>query len=189
MVNVSAPTNQLIQIDATSTDAAEAQTLSQAVADAYVSYVRDTAREVTTAALADLTSRRDELQAQIKQLQHEIAATMKRQQTETRTRRKVRKRRGCLAGLRTQQANLALQLDKVEDKIATGAPVGSAAGAGTSVIQHATEAEGPLRLVRLLVWAPLGALVCTILAAAVLLVAARRDPRVRLARRNRRCGR
>ena len=65
MVEVSAPTNQMIEIKATSTKAAEAQTLSQAVADSYVGYVSDTAREVTAAALADLNVRKDQLQAQI----------------------------------------------------------------------------------------------------------------------------
>ena len=79
MVEISAPTNQLIQIDATSANAAEAQTLSQAVADSYVGYVSNTAREVTSAALADLKVRRDQLQAQIQQLQNEIAAATKRQ--------------------------------------------------------------------------------------------------------------
>ena len=58
--------------------------------------------------------------------------------------------------------------------------MGSAAGAGTAVVQQATEARGLSTSVRLLIWAPLGAVVFTILAAVVLLVAARRDPRVRL---------
>ena len=146
MVKVSAPTNQLIQIKATSTNAAEAQTLSQAVADSYVGYVSDTAREVTAAALADLNVRKDDLQAQIKQLQSEIAAAMKRQRAADPNSPTVRKRRSCLRGLRTEQANLSLQLDKVEDKIATGAPAGSSASAGTSVIQQATEASWSLYL-------------------------------------------
>ena len=76
MVDVSAPTNQIIQIDATSTDPAKAETLSQAVADSYVRYVSDTAREVTTAALADLKIRRDHLQGQITQLEKEIVAAI-----------------------------------------------------------------------------------------------------------------
>ena len=104
--------------------AAEAQTLAQAVADSYVNYVRDTAREVTTAALTDLNNRRDDLQTQISQLQKEIAATIKRQQTTDPVSTEGREEAQLLAGLRTQQANLALQLDKVEDKIAAGTPAG-----------------------------------------------------------------
>jgi capsular polysaccharide biosynthesis protein len=177
MVNVSAETSQLIQIDATSTNGPLAQTLSQAVADGYVNYVRDTAREVTAAALADLTNRRDELKAQIKNLQKEIAATTKRQRAADPASSEGREEAQLLAGLRTQQANLALQLDRVEDKIAAG--VGTAS-AGTLVVQRATEAIGPTTLMRLLLWAPAGALVFAIIAIAIVLAAAKRDPRIRL---------
>jgi capsular polysaccharide biosynthesis protein len=177
MVDVSAETSQLIQIDATSTDGALAQTLSQAVADGYVNYVRDTAREVTAAALADLTNRRDDLKAQIKDLQREIEATTKRQKAADPNSSEGREEAQLLAGLRTQQANLALQLDRVEDKIAAG--VGTA-GAGTLVVQRATVAIGPTTLMRLLLWAPAGALAFAIIAIAIVLAAAKRDPRIRL---------
>ena len=88
----------------------------------------NTAREVTAAALADLKVRRDDLQAQIKQLQAEIAATMKRQQAVDPDSAEGRKEAQLLAGLRTQQADLSVQLDKVEDKIATGGPRGLGSG-------------------------------------------------------------
>jgi capsular polysaccharide biosynthesis protein len=180
MVDVSAPTNQIIQIDATSTDATKAQILSQAVADSYVGYVSDTAREVTATTLADLAHRRDQLQTHLSQLNKEIVATTRRQKELDPGSPEGKEEAQLLAGLRTQEANLGLQLDKVLDKIATGTPVGSTVGTGTSVIQHATEARGPSQMVRLLVWGPVGALVCTIIAAAVVLLAARRDPRVRM---------
>ena len=120
------------------------------------------------------------------QLQNEIAAAAKRQRALDP--RLTRGTRGGAAasGTSDEQANLSVQLDKVEDKIATGAPVGSSASAGTSVIQQATEATGPSTFVRLLVWGPLGALVCTILAAAVLLVASAARPACPASRRDRR---
>jgi capsular polysaccharide biosynthesis protein len=178
-IKVTAPTDQLIQVQATSTKAAEAQAVSQAVADSYVSYVSNTAREVTAAALTDLKVRRDQLQQQIKQLQGEIAATMKRQANVKPNSSDGRKEAQLLAGLRTEQADVSLQLDKVKDKIATGGDLGSAADAGTSVVQQATEARGLSTWVRLLIWAALGAAIFTILAAVVLLITAQRDPRVR----------
>jgi hypothetical protein len=179
MVKVSAPTNQIVQIDATSPKATEAQTLSQAVADSYVGYVSNTAREVTAAALADLNVRKDALRAQIRQLQAEIVAATKRHRAANPNSANATQEAQLLARLRAEQADVSLQLDKVLDRIATGTPGASGSG-GTAVIQHATEATGPSTLVRGLVWAPFGALLCTILAAIVLLVAARRDPRVRL---------
>ena len=144
MVQITAPTNQLIQIQATSTEGAKAQAVSQAVADSYVGYVSNTAREVTAVALADLKVRRDDLQAQIKQLQAEIAATMKRQQAVKPDSAEGRKEAQLLAGLRTQQADISVQLDKVEDKIATGGLVGSAAGAGTTVVQTGNRGQRAL---------------------------------------------
>jgi hypothetical protein len=179
MVKVSAPTNQIVQIDATSTNATEAETLSQAVADSYVGYVSNTAREVSAATLADLKARKDALQGQLKQLQAEIASAKKRLRAVDPSSSNATEEAQLIARLQAEQADLSLQLDKVLDKIATGTP-GLSASAGTTVIQHATEATGPTTLVRLLMWAPFGALLCGILATVVLLVGARRDPRVRL---------
>jgi hypothetical protein len=175
---VSAPSNQLIQIDATSTDARQAQSLAESLAEAYVNYVRGTAREVTAAALAELNNRRDDLQAQIKQLQKEIAAATLRQEALPPDSPEAREEAQLIAGLRTQQANIALQLDKVEDKIATGP--GGSVGTATSVLQPATEAIGLSMPVRMLIWAPIGALACTVLMIAVVLAVARKDTRVRL---------
>ena len=178
-VEVSAPTSQILQIDATSTVPAEAQGLSQAVADSYVGYVSDTAREVSAAALADLKVRKDALEAQIRQLHKEISATAIRQRAADPSSPNATQEAQLLARLRAEQANLSIQLDKVLDRIATGTP-GASVGAGTSVIQPATDPIGPSTLVRLVMWGSFGALVCTILAAVALLVATRRDNRIRL---------
>jgi hypothetical protein len=129
--------------------------------------------------LADLNLRKDDLQAQISRLQREISATRKRQLAANPRSPEGRREAQLLAGLQTEQANLSLQLDNVKDKIATGGPAGSSSSAGTSVIQQATEAIGLSTVLRLLVWAPSGAVICTILAAMVLLAVARRDRRIR----------
>ena len=180
MVEVSAPTNQLLEIEATSTRGSAAQALSQAVADAYVVYVAETAQAATSATQANLQARAEDLQTQITQLQDEITATTSRQQEAEPDSADARREAQLLSGLRTEQANLALQLDKVKDDIATSGPVGSTATTGTSVIQPATAATGPSTLQRVLTWTPVGALICSILAIAVLFATARRDPRVRL---------
>ena len=180
LIDVSAPTNQLIQIEATSTDGRVAQQVAEAVADAYVNYVRNTAREVTTVALANLTKRRDELQEQIKQLQKVINDTRDRQREVDADSSEGREEARLLAGLQTEQANLALQLDRVQDSIAVGTPVTTAAGAGTLVIQPSTIATAAPLWLRLLTWGSAGALACALLALLVVLAAAGRDPRLRL---------
>jgi hypothetical protein len=179
MIDVSAPTNQLLQIEATSTNAAQAQTLSQAVADGYVNYVQDTAREVTSAALADLTQRRGELQGELAQVRKEIAATATRLKSIDPMTPEADEEARLLAGLQTEEANLVVQLERVRDKIAEGAPVGTTAS-GTLVVQPATAATGAATWLRLLFWAPIAALACLLVAVALVLAGARRDPRIRL---------
>ncbi len=176
MVDVSAPTNQIIEFQAASIRGVASATLSQAVADAYVAYVADIAQAVSSAALADLRTREENLQTQISALQDEITATTGRQQQVEPGSGDGRREAQLLAGLRTEQADLSLQLDKVQDDIATSAPGGSSGG--ISVIQPATTATGHSTERRLLIWAPLGALICTALAVVVLLATSRRDPRV-----------
>jgi capsular polysaccharide biosynthesis protein len=180
MVAVSGPTNQLLRIEATSRKAAQAQAVSQAVAESYVGYVSKTEREVTEAALADLTVRRQELQQQIGQLQDEINASTQRQRAVKSDSPEGRKEGRLFADLLTEQADLSVQLDKVKDKIAVGGDVSSTSTSGTTVLQNASEPTGLPPLLRLLIWAPLGAVAFTILTSIVLLVAARQDPRVRL---------
>lgn len=179
MVSVQATTNQLLEIGVTSTNGVQAQRLSGAVAEAYVNYVRDTAREVTAAALNDLSNRRDDLQAQIQQLQKEINASLQRQKSIKPNSSEGRAEARLLGNLRTQQGSLALQLDRVQDKLAAGAPLGSSA-TGTSVIQQATVALGPSILLRLAVSVPAGGLTAAVLATVIILLIARRDRRLRM---------
>jgi hypothetical protein len=143
-------------------------------------HARETARTSNSAVLADLQTRAESLQAQITALQDQITSTTERQQEVEPDSTDGRQEAQLLAGLQTEQADLSLQLDKVKDEIATSAPDESSTSAGAAVIQPATTATGPSTARRLLVWAPLGALACTVLAAAVLLAIARRDPRVGL---------
>src|SRR5262245_3833670 len=180
MVGVSAPTDQLIKVDATSSSAAQAQAISQAVADSYLAYVKTTTDAVSSNALTELKARKDGLQAQIAALQDQITATTKRQQAVDPESADGKREAQLLAGLRTEQANISLQLDKVKDEISTSGSARSSTSAGYSVLQRASPATGPTTLRRLLIWAPLGALICAGLGGAVLIPAARRDPRVGL---------
>ena len=180
MVDISAPTNQVLQIEATSRNGAKAQKVSQAMADAYVGYVSNTAKEVTAAALADLTTRRDDLKAEIAQLDKEILASTKRQKALNPNSPEGIKEAQLIAALRAQHADFRLQLDRVEDKIVTGGLVESSSGTGTSVMQPATVDTGMPLLLRLLFWGSLGGLTSTVLAAIILLATASRDPRLRL---------
>lgn len=180
MVDVSAPTDQILKIDATSIQATQAQTLSQAVADSYVAYVKETGRQASSDALKELNTRAKDLNTQIKRLQGEVTLSKERQQAVDPVSEDGRREAQVLADLRTEQAHLALQLDKVKDEIATSSPAESSTSAGISIVQEASPATGSTSLRRLLIWAPIGVLISTALAIAVLLAAARRDPQVGL---------
>ena len=131
--------------------------------------------------MADLQTRAEDLQEQITALQDQITSTTTRQQDVEPDSADGRREAQLLAGLRTEQADLSLQLDKVKDEIATS---GSEESSASTRLGHPAgdHGHGPIHLARLLIWAPLGALICTMLAVAVLLATARRDPRVRIAR-------
>ena len=77
-VDVQPATSQLLRIDASSPQAKDAQALSQAVAEAYVQRATDNVRSVTGAIVADLRTRRDALDHQVKALQTQIDATSAR---------------------------------------------------------------------------------------------------------------
>ena len=178
-VKVSALTEQLIEIRAFAIDRQEARHLSQAVADAYVNYVHQAANTVSRSALADLTDRRTQLQGQLTALQTEIDATAKRRADESASSTAGRKDAQLTAQLRAGQADISLQLDKVKDEITANAPAQSGPGA-TSVVQRATPPIGQSLLRPLMLWAPVGAVLGTLLAALALLTIARTDPRARL---------
>lgn len=177
-VEVSAPTIQLIRIDATADRGRDAQKLSQAVADAYIAVVRDAARSVTADTLTGLRTRQGDLERQMKALQTEIDTTSGRQRTANPESTDGRREAQLLAQLRAEQANVSLQLDKVKDDIATSESRGSGTGAGTAVIQPATIAARTSFAGRLLRWPPLGTVLGAVLAAVAVLAQDRRDPRV-----------
>ena len=77
-VTVEAPTAQLIQIQASSSRAGQAEALSQAVATAYVRTISDTARIATATTVAELKTREERLNREILALQEQIDAIRQR---------------------------------------------------------------------------------------------------------------
>ncbi|HEY6797910.1 MAG TPA: Wzz/FepE/Etk N-terminal domain-containing protein, partial [Kineosporiaceae bacterium] len=81
-VDVSAPSDQLLQVQASTADAGQARALAQAVAEAYVSTVREAARTLNATTMKDLRTRETTLTKQVNGLQNEIDATMNRQRAD-----------------------------------------------------------------------------------------------------------
>jgi hypothetical protein len=178
-VVVSSPTNELLQIDTTETEAAVAQALTQAMAEAYVSTVREAARSMSARAMSELRSREKTLAAQVSELQKQLDATSARLHTEGPASADNRRDAQLLAQLHTSQAEMSLELDRVKDSIYAGEAQGSASQVATTVIQPASPATGPGLLQRLALGSGAGFLAAVLVAMVVFLIQHRRDPRLR----------
>ena len=177
-VDVQPATTQLLRIDASSRQAKDAQALSQAVAKAYVQRVTDNVRSVTGAIVGDLRTRRDALDHQVKALQTQIDATSARLSGEDPKSEVGVKDGQLLAQLQAEQADIAKQLDGVKSDLASSGAVGTASTLA-SIVQPAAPATGPEPLFRLAKTGLIGGLLLGVLAAALVALRARRDPRLR----------
>jgi capsular polysaccharide biosynthesis protein len=175
-IKVEATTSQLVEIRASSRSARQAQALSQAVAEAYITTLLDSARSVADVAVGDLRSREAALTEQLEALQTEIDATTERAQGEDAKSLAGSRDGQLLAQLTAEQADISLQLDQVKSDLATYEMPGGASE--THIIQPAAPATVPSLLRRLITGTFIGALLAVAGAALVLLIRRRRDPRV-----------
>ncbi len=177
-IDVEAATSQLITIDAFSPRPHEAQTLSQAIADAYVQTITDNMHAVSGAIVGDLRTRRDELNQRLKDLLTQVNATKVRIDGEGRKSPAGIHDAQILAQLTASQGDIAKQLESVKGELQASGAVGTASTLA-SVVQPAAPATGPGRVPGLVTWGAVGALLGGALAAALVALRARRDPRLR----------
>jgi capsular polysaccharide biosynthesis protein len=174
-IKVDAKTSKLIEIRAFSRSAAQAQALSQAVAEAYLKTLHDDAHSLN-ALPADVSSREDILRKQLRALQTDIGDTNERLQGEDPTSSDGLRDRQLRAQLRVQQTDVLVQLDKLKE---TPDETPSGASETPDIIQPAAPATGPSLPGRLLTWTVAGALLTVAGTALVLVIRRLRDPRVR----------
>jgi capsular polysaccharide biosynthesis protein len=177
-ITVDAATSQLIEIEGYSPKADAAQALTQAVAEAYVSTRLANAKSVTGATVGDLTVRRTALTAQVGNLQDQINATNQRLETEDPKSPAGLRDAQLKTQLVAEQAETGTRLDKVKNDLAASGVL-TADSSVASIIQSAAPAIGPGRVQGLVTWGFAGALIGAAVAALVVAVRARRDPRLR----------
>jgi capsular polysaccharide biosynthesis protein len=179
-VQVNAPTTEVIQIKTNATTPAVAQQLSKAVANSYVTYVKDAASSLTAAQRSALATRENALQSSLNSVQTEIRKTTNRIQAEDPTSPSGKGDATALAQLTGEQGSLALQIDQVkEEAIAGSQPLDSQTGAGATVIQQASPASRPGLVRRFAVAESLGLLIAVLVMALLLMTFGRRDRRLR----------
>lgn len=174
-VRVDALTDVLIRIRAFSTDAGQAQKLSEAVAQAYIATLKDRLTSLSGIP-PDLKSRAAILTKQLNDLRGEIAATAQRQRGEPATSSNGIRDAQLLAELVNDQTDLTVRLDKVRDAAAQASNVSVQI---PYIAQNAAPATGPSLARRDVTWAVSGALLAAAATALLLLIRRRRDPRVR----------
>jgi hypothetical protein len=172
-VKVDARTSQLVEVQAFSRNAQQAQALSQAVADAYLSTLQENA---TNPAALRLGFRDKALTRQLKNLQAQIAATTERLQGEDSSARERLEDDRIMGQLTTQHSDVLVRLDKVKEAL-DEVPEGTAEA--PAIIQPAAPATGASLIGRLLTWTVAGALLAVAGTALLLLFGRRRDPRLR----------
>jgi capsular polysaccharide biosynthesis protein len=176
-VDVSATTTDVIRIQASADDAAEAENLAQAIAASYVAFLKEANSSLSSARLSALTERRRALQASLDTVNREIDQTNARLQNEEPNSARGRADSTALARLTAEQADLVLQIDEVKkDQQAARQP---GADAGATILEDASPAQRP-QLVWLIGVTALAGLAVTVAIAAILIVVfGRRDRKLR----------
>lgn len=173
-VHVSAPTSDVISIQARAATPELAEALAREVAKAEVAYVTTAASSLTTAETAALQKRQSDLTASLTTVGDEIKQTQARIASESPTSGQGKADAAALAQLTAQQASLVLEIDSVKQKAAAAQPDSSA-----SVLSSASPAKRPGLVSRSIGFSLLGVLVAVGLAAFVLILRSRRDRKLR----------
>ena len=172
-VTVDARTSQLVEVQAFSRDATQAEALSQAVAEAYLTTVKD---NVTNPQAVRLNTRERTLTNQLKDLQTQIDDATERLQGESSSAPGRRVDEQLLGELTAQRSDILVRLDKIKEEL-DKIPEGNADA--PTIIQPAAPATGASLIGRLLTWTVAGALLAMAATALLLLFRRRRDPRLR----------
>lgn len=173
-VKITAPTPEVLKVEASADTPARAEALSRAVAESELAYIGGAASSLTNAELAALADREEVLQASLDTLSEEIEKTAGRRANEDADSAAGKADATALAQLAAQQASVVLQLDQLRDQSA-----GIQTGVDASIIQDASPGKRPGLVGRFMVNMLLGLAAAVVIAAIFLLVFGRRDRRLR----------
>lgn len=174
LVQVSAPTEDVIRIVAQGPTAARAEALARAVAEAEVRYQSEAASTLSVAEKAALDARGRTLQESLEAVNGEIESTQDRLSSEAPGSARHQADLTALAQLTAQQGDLSLQIDSLEERAAT-----RQAGGQAMVIEAASPAKRTEPVLWFAIATATGAFTAFALTAIVLVGMARRDRRLR----------
>jgi capsular polysaccharide biosynthesis protein len=178
-VEVSAATEEVLSIKATGTTAEEAVALAGAVADAEVAYLNSASSQSGEEAKAALATRRSTLDTTLAAVTAEIRKTQDRLGAEDRASTAGRADAAALAELTAQQADILLQIDKIEEDLSAIADPTNSDMTGGSLIQEPSPGVVTSRVLRIAAFVVAGASVLLFLAATFLVLRQRQDRTLR----------
>lgn len=172
-VEVSAPSTDVLRIEARAGSPRLAESISRAVAQSEVTYATEAANSLTSSQKAALDKRSRRLQTTLETLNDEIEKSTARKQELDPNTAEGKAEATALAQLTAQQANVVYQIDRLEDETAGIQP-----GGGATVIQDASPAKRPALIPSFLVSGMVGMTAAIILTAFLLVILGRRDRRL-----------
>jgi capsular polysaccharide biosynthesis protein len=174
IVDVTAPTVNVVQFDARSDEPRDAERLAKALAESEVEYLHDAASSLTSAQRAALTDRASTLETNLGTVADEIKKARARQETEPASSVQGKADASVLARLTAEQAELALQLDKVKDDLA-----GKQTTVSATIIQESTPARRPGAVMGSITKGAIGLVAGLLIVTTVLMLFRRKDKRLR----------
>lgn len=174
LVQVSAPTADVLTIRARGSSEATAEALARAVAEAEVAYQAEATSSLSAAELALLRSRRADLESTRAQVESEIEQARERLTTEDPNSSVGRRDASALGQLTAQQTDLVLEVDALDTKIE-----GAQGSTTVQIIETASPADRPKVVTSYVLASASLALLGALVAMVALLVLSRRDAKLR----------
>jgi capsular polysaccharide biosynthesis protein len=174
-VVVTAPSNDVLQIDGQARTPERAEAISAAVAKSEVGFVTGASASQRSAEQAAIAARQRELRLTLRSVRSEIAEANTRIAQLNPTSDGAQAEATALANLTAERANLVLQIDYLEEQASRIAPRGRA-----TIIQSASPGERPELVAWFVICALTGAVAAVALTSVLLASFGRRDRRLRL---------
>lgn len=145
LVTVTAPSQDILQVEAHATSGPEAERLADAVAHEYIQFVTTASTKTSDAAVAGLQQQSSQLTQQIQQLQTQINTVTARLATEGAASPSGQQDSTLLGSLSTALQQVSLELDNVNSQILSSQVSGTTqeAAQGTQLLQRATFFQAP----------------------------------------------
>ena len=171
-VDVSALSQDVLQIRVRASKPTDAVRLANAVANDYIQFVATSSSTSTKSALAGLEHESSQLTQQIQGLQTQINTVSGRITAEGPNSSTGQEDSSLLGSLQNEQQQVSLQLDNVNNQVVTDQLSGAAAAQSTRILQNATNATTTSNLV---IGAVLGLVLGLLVSIPLVLVRSRRN--------------